>query len=150
MKLLQAIRFDPSDTFAFPLAAEPGAWVVPGGFAFSAEPEGGPERQAFANGWLAPATGGRSTFASIAEASEADAAALRAALVAAFVAWGAPPDEARGAAEAELAFARDLAGAPVGTVLALRRFVENGELRETFHTVKAANAPHARVWEVVE
>lgn len=153
MKLLQAIRFDPSDTFAFPLAAEPGEWVVPGGFAFRAEPEGGPERQAFANGWLAPATGGRSTFASVAEATEGDADTLRAALVAAFAAVGAPPGEAEAAATAELAFAAELADAPTGTVLALRRGVEEGELRETFHRIEAPgteDAPHARVWEVVE
>ena len=150
MKLLQAIRFDPSDTFAFPLAAEPGEWVVPGGFAFRAEPEGGPERQAFSNGWLAPATGGRTTFAAVAEANEGDATALHAALVATIGALGASPDEAGRAAAAELAFARDLADAPAGTVLALRRFVEAGELRETFHRVDTEAAPHARVWEVLE
>ena len=149
-RLLQAVRFDPSDTFAFPLAAEPGEWVVPGGFAFRAEPEGGAERQAFANGWLAPSSGGRSTFAAVARATPDDEAALLAALTQAIAALGAPPGPAEKAAEVELAFARDLAEAPVGTVLALRRFVIEGELRETFHTIDAEATSHARVWEIVE
>lgn len=148
--LLQAIRFDPSDTFAFPLAAEPGAWVVPGGFAFRAEPEAGPERQAFANGWLAPDSGGRSTFAAVAEAGADDAAALHAALLRTLAALGAPLAAAERVANAELALVRDLAAAPTGTVFALRRFVEDGDLRETFHRIETDDAPHARVWQVVE
>lgn len=35
MKLLHAIRFDPSDIFIFREAAEPGEWVIPGTFMFS-------------------------------------------------------------------------------------------------------------------
>ena len=34
MKLLRTIRLDPSDTFVFDKAAEPGEWAVPGAFAF--------------------------------------------------------------------------------------------------------------------
>ena len=35
MKLLRTIRLDPSDTFVFDRAAEPGEWAVPGAFAFA-------------------------------------------------------------------------------------------------------------------
>ena len=86
----------------------------------------------------------------MAEAGEEDALALRSALVVTFRALGAPPAEAEAAAATELAFARELADAPTGTVLALRRFVEGGELRETFHRIDTEAVPHARVWEVVE
>ena len=34
MKLLRTIRLDPSDTFVFEQAAEPGEWAVSGAFAF--------------------------------------------------------------------------------------------------------------------
>ena len=41
MKLLRTIRLDPSDTFVFERAAEPGEWAVPGAFVFlDAETEG--------------------------------------------------------------------------------------------------------------
>ena len=35
MKLLRTIRLDPSDTFVFERAAEPGEWAVSGAFAFA-------------------------------------------------------------------------------------------------------------------
>ena len=50
MKLLRTIRLDPSDTFVFDVAAEPGEWAVPGGFAFWDEDPAqmsGKRRQAF-------------------------------------------------------------------------------------------------------
>jgi len=34
MKLIRTIRLDPSDTFVFERAAEPGEWAVSGAFAF--------------------------------------------------------------------------------------------------------------------
>ena len=34
-RFLKTIRFDASDTFAFPLAAEPDEWAISGGFAFA-------------------------------------------------------------------------------------------------------------------
>ena len=34
MKLLRTIRLDPSDTFVFDRAAEPGEWAVSGAFMF--------------------------------------------------------------------------------------------------------------------
>ena len=34
MKLIRTIRLDPSDTFVFDKAAEPGEWAVSGAFAF--------------------------------------------------------------------------------------------------------------------
>ncbi|HEX3161007.1 MAG TPA: DUF6505 family protein, partial [Pseudolabrys sp.] len=34
MKLIRTIRLDPSDTFVFEKAAEPGEWAVSGAFVF--------------------------------------------------------------------------------------------------------------------
>ena len=53
-------------------------------------------------------------------------------------AFGAPTlDEARAAAEEEIAFAEGLCDHPEGTVLAVQRQVEDGEIRERFRTLHA-------------
>ena len=54
MKLLRTIRLDPSDTFVFEKAAEPGEWAVPGTFAFThdeIETLTGKARAAFRSGF---------------------------------------------------------------------------------------------------
>ncbi|HEV3396368.1 MAG TPA: DUF6505 family protein, partial [Xanthobacteraceae bacterium] len=75
MKLLRTIRLDPSDTFIFERAAEPGEWAVPGGFAFfDVDPAAleGKARVAFRSGFLGVSSLGFSTLVQIVEASEAD------------------------------------------------------------------------------
>ena len=55
MKLLRTIRLDPSDTFVFERAAEPGEWAVSGAFAFAdidAAKLEGKARAAFRSGFL--------------------------------------------------------------------------------------------------
>ena len=55
MKLLRTIRLDPSDTFVFERAAEPGEWAVSGAFVFwDADPAtlSGKARAAFRGGFL--------------------------------------------------------------------------------------------------
>jgi hypothetical protein len=77
MKLLRTIRLDPSDTFIFERAAEPGEWAVPGGFVFfDADPAAleGKARIAFRSGFLGIASLGFSTLVQIVAASEADVA----------------------------------------------------------------------------
>ncbi len=83
MKLLRTIRLDPSDTFVFDKAAEPGEWAVPGGFAFAAvDPTKlqGKARVAFRSGFLGIASLGWSTLVQIVETSEQDRAAAAALL----------------------------------------------------------------------
>src|SRR5262245_33215601 len=77
MKLLRTIRLDPSDTFVFERAAEPGEWAVSGAFMF-VDPAAleGKARAAFRGGFLGVASLGWSTLVQIVEASEADRAAL--------------------------------------------------------------------------
>ena len=79
MKLLRTIRLDPSDTFVFEQAAQPGEWAVSGGFVFfAADPDqlSGKARTAFRAGFLGVTSLGWSTLVQIVEASESDRAAL--------------------------------------------------------------------------
>src|SRR5258708_40118249 len=77
MKLLRTIRLDPSDTFVFERAAEPGEWAVSGAFMFAdADPDAldGKPRAAFRGGFLGVASFGWSTLVEIVEASQGDRA----------------------------------------------------------------------------
>ena len=79
MKLLRTIRLDPSDTFVFERAAEPGEWAVSGAFMFAdADPDAldGKPRAAFRGGFLGVESFGWSTLVQIVEASDDDRAAV--------------------------------------------------------------------------
>ena len=141
MKLLRTIRLDASDTFVFDLAAEPGEWAVPGGFAFfDVDPDGltGRTRTAFRAGFLGIASLGWSTLAQVVDATEADRAAAAECLAEQLVAHYGAPDlaAARPAADEEIAFAASLSDHSPGTLIALHRVLEGGELRETFRTLR--------------
>ena len=141
MKLLRTIRLDPSDTFVFERAAEPGEWAVSGAFVFSGvDPTKlqGKARSAFRAGFLGIASLGWSTLVQIVEAREADRAAVIDAFAAQLLAhFGAPDSEAaRAAAEEEVAFAASLCNHPHDTLIAVHRTSENGELREAFRTLR--------------
>ena len=146
MKLLRTIRLDPSDTFVFERAAEPGEWAVPGAFVFwDADPSAlaGKARAAFRAGLLGISSLGWSTLAQIVEASEADHAAAVDALARQLVAhFGAPGlDQARAAAGEELAFASSLCVHPVDTLIAVHRTHEDGEIREAFRSLRRRGGP---------
>ncbi|WP_244444321.1 DUF6505 family protein [Lutibaculum baratangense] len=156
--MLRTIRLDASDEHVFAPAAAPGELAVSGAFAFAAiEPEGlaGKTRQAFANGFLGLTSFGRATFVAVTEADEVELEAAREALARHFVEhYGAPGlAEARPEAEAELAFAMDLAkDALLNTIFTVWRGIgEDGGIREAFRIVEPTREPqHARVWDVVE
>jgi hypothetical protein len=79
MKLLRTIRLDPSDTFVFEQAAEPGEWAVSGAFVFwEDDPAGleGKARSAFRGGFLGVQSVGWSTLVQIVEAKEEDREAV--------------------------------------------------------------------------
>ena len=79
VKLIRTIRLDPSDTFVFDNAAEPGEWAVSGAFVFwNTDPAKleGKARSAFRGGFLGVESLGWSTLVQIVEASEADRAAV--------------------------------------------------------------------------
>jgi hypothetical protein len=141
VKLLRTIRLDPSDTFVFAQAAEPGEWAVSGGFVyFNADPDqlSGKARAAFRAGFLGVTSLGWSTLVQIVEASESDRAALVEALAAQLVARFGAPDlaAARTAAEEEVAFAASLTDHPPDMLIAVHRVHDNGAIRETFRTLR--------------
>ena len=155
MKLLRTIRLDPSDTFVFERAAEPGEWAVSGAFVFSdADPDDArgqgargvpqrlPRRRSRSAGrrWCRSSRRARTIARALVE--HAGAAAGRS-----ISARPISPTRAA-AAEEEVAFAASLCNQPHDTLIAVHRTLEDGEIREAFRTLAARAAgrkPHARV-----
>jgi hypothetical protein len=140
VKLLRTIRLDPSDTFVFERAAEPGEWAVSGAFLFADAEQGaldGKPRAAFRSGFLGIASFGWSTLVQIVEASADDRALLVEALTRHFVERLGAPNVAAAcaAAEEEVAFAASLCDYPQDTLVAVRRTFEDGGIREAFRTL---------------
>ena len=140
MKLLRTIRLDASDKFVFERAAEPGEWAVPGAFAFATVDVAalsGKPRIAFRSGWLGLDSLGWSTLVEAVEATEEDRAAAVALLARHLLEHFGAPDiaTATAAAQEEIAFAESLSNHPEGTVIALTRKHENGDIRESFRTL---------------
>jgi hypothetical protein len=156
VKLLRTIRLDPSDTFVFEKAAEPGEWAVSGAFVFwnsdSATLEG-KARSAFRGGFLGVSSLGWSTLVQIVEASDDDRLTVIDTLAKHLVAhFGAPTvADAVAAAEEEIAFAESLCSQPIDTLVAVHRTFDNGEVRETFRTLhpRAGQKP-ARAFSFLE
>jgi hypothetical protein len=141
LKLPRTIRLDPSDTFVFARAAEPGEWAVSGAFVFgNADPAtlDPKQRVALRSGFLGIDSFGWSTLAIVTEATETERQAAVERLASQLVEkFGAPDIEAaRHAAEEEVAFAASLCDHPAQTLLAVQRSIDSGELRERFRTLK--------------
>jgi Family of unknown function (DUF6505) len=141
MKLLRTIRLDPSDTFVFERAAEPGEWAVSGASMFAHDdPDalGGKRRAAFRSGFLGVPSLGWSTLVQIVEASAEDRANLVEMLAQQLHTRLGAPDMAvaRTAAEEEVAFAASLCDHPRDTLIAVRRSFEEGAIREAFRTLR--------------
>lgn len=141
MKLLRTIRLDPSDTFVFEKAAEPGEWAVSGAFVFwdtDAATLEGKARSAFRGGFLGVESLGWSTLVQIVEASEADRARVVDLLAEKLVAYFGAPDmnAGRAAAAEEVAFAESLCSQPKDILVGVHRSFEDGAVRETFRTLR--------------
>jgi len=142
VKMLRTIRLDPSDTFVFPRAAEPGEWAVTGSFLFwgrDVAALAGKERAAFRSGFVGVDTFGFSTLVVAQpirpEERETALESLARQLVERL---GAPGmDAARAAAAEEIAFAASLAEHDEGTLVAMHRALEGGAIREQFRTLAA-------------
>ncbi|MBM3529978.1 MAG: hypothetical protein FJX62_17995 [Alphaproteobacteria bacterium] len=146
MKLLRTIRLDPSDTFVFPNAAEPGEWAVPGAFMFAErDPDAleGKARAAFRAGFLGVQSLGWSTLVQIVEASDEDRdSAVKALAQQLSDRFGAPSmADAEAAANEEFAFAASLCNHPLDTLIALHRTHDGGEIREAFRTLRPKDGP---------
>jgi hypothetical protein len=164
LKLPRTIRLDPSDTFVFERAAEPGEWAVTGSFLFWEQDVAsliGKARAAFRAGFVGVSSLGFSTLVVVSEASAAEREEAIAALTAHIhEKLGAPSLEAaRGVAREEVEFAASLCGHEVNTILAMHRRLEGGEIREQFRTLRPRDPAlvgadrlhaHARAFEFVE
>ena len=140
LKLPRTIRLDPSDTFVYSRAAEPGEWAVTGTFLFHGadiDKLSGKERQAFRAGFLGIDSFGWSTLVVVVDVTAEDRAAAVDRLAEQLVArCGAPDIEtARAAAEEEVAFAQSLCDHPANTLLGLHRANEDAGIRESFRTL---------------
>jgi len=141
VKLIRTIRLDPSDTFVFEKAAEPGEWEVSGAFVFwNRDPATleGKARTAFRSGFLGISTLGWSTLVQIVEASEDDRTAVIDTLAKQLIAnFGAPTvGDAAAAAEEEVAFVESLCTQPSDTLIAVHRTFDEGAVRESFRTLR--------------
>ncbi|HWP25836.1 MAG TPA: DUF6505 family protein [Xanthobacteraceae bacterium] len=146
MKLLRTIRLDPSDTFIFERAAEPGEWAVSGAFVFAdADPAKleGKARAAFRSGFLGIESLGWSTLVQVVEAGAEDRAAVIAALAQRLLQDFGAPDlaAARAAAEEEIDFAASLCEHPRDTLIAVHRSFDGNEIRETFRSLRPKDGP---------
>ena len=141
MKLLRTIRLDPSDTFVFEQAADPGEWAVSGTFVFwNADPATleGRARNAFRSGFLGLSSLGWSTLVQIVEASEDERLAVIDLLAKQLVVQFAAPSvaDAAAAAEEEVAFAESLCSPPTDMLVAVHRTYKDGEVCERFRTLR--------------
>jgi hypothetical protein len=145
LKLPRTIRLDPSDTFVFERAAEPGEWAVSGAFVFwnlDLANLGQKQRVALRSGFLGIDSLGWSTLAIVTEATEAERQTMVERLAAKLLEKFGAPDlaAARLAAEEEVAFAASLCDHAPQTLLAVQRSVEDGEIRERFRTLRPREA----------
>lgn len=155
LKLPRAIRLDPSDTFVFRRAAEPGEWLVTGSFLFdradpsALDPKG---KAAFRSGFLGVASFGWSTLAVVTEATQAERDTAIAQLAEHLVQKLGAPDlaTARAAAMEEIGFAASLCDHPSQTLLALHRTWEDGEIRERFRTLTPRDASQSEGFRAFE
>jgi uncharacterized protein DUF6505 len=146
VKLLRTIRLDPSDTFVFERAAEPGELAVSGAFVFWDDDVAaltGKRRSAFRSGFLGVDSLGWSTLVQIVEAKAEDRTSIVNTLAHRLVEHFGAPDIATAskAAEEEVSFAESLCGHPADTLVAVHRTVENGEIREAFRTLRPRGGP---------
>jgi hypothetical protein len=156
VKLLRTIALDPSDTFVFDVAAEPGEWAVSGAFRFW-DRDGtkleGKERAAFRGGFLGVQSWGWSTLAQIVPATAADYQELVDLLARQLVDRLGAPDlaAARLAAEEEVAFAQSLCTHPVSSLIAVHRVAQDGEVRESFRQLQLRQGQgHGKAFSFME
>jgi hypothetical protein len=141
-KLLRTLRLDPSDTFVFERAAEPGEWAVPGSFAFLDQDVpalSGKMKVAFRSGLLGVASGGWSTLCTVVAATKPERDDAVRQLAELLVREHGAPDlaVALAAADEEMTFAESCADHMEQTVVVIhRRLGEDGDIREEFRTVR--------------
>jgi hypothetical protein len=154
-RLPRTIRLDTSDSFVFAAAAAPGEWAVSGAFVFQGADAATLSHKslvALRSGFLGIDSLGWSTLVEVAEASAADIAAAEAMLAQRLVTAFGCPDAATAlaAAREELAFAASLCDLPLGTIVAVRRSLADGEITERFRTLTMRADRSAPVFALVQ
>ncbi len=155
MKFPRCIRLDASDLNIYARAAEPGEWLVPGGFAYADCDPDRLERKArlaFHSAWLGTESFGHSTLAEVAEIDPAGFEQTIELLARHFVETFGAPDlaAARPVARAEAEEAAELCQHKVHTLLAIERELTEEGVVERFRVIVPARAQdHAKVWEIV-
>ncbi|MGN6283992.1 MAG: DUF6505 family protein [Afipia sp.] len=156
MKLLRTVALDPSDTFVFDPAAEPGEWAVSGVFRFwDDDPEAlrGKARSAFRSGFLGLTSWGWSTLVEIVEVTDSDRAAAVELLARQLVDRLGAPDiaTARQAAAEEVGFAESLCADATGALIAVHRTVKDGEIHESFRALRSrGESRHQRAFAFLQ
>ena len=140
LKLPRTLRLDPSDSFVFAEAAEPGEWAVTGSFLFwdrDLASLAGKDRVAFRSGFLGVRSFGFSTLVVVSAASEAERDDAVAELAGHLRERLGAPDRAAAlaAAREEIDVAASLCDLPVGTVVAMHRAETDGAITEAFRTL---------------
>lgn len=155
MKFPRCIRLDASDLNIYARTAEPGEWVVPGGFAYADCDPDGLERKArlaFHSAWLGSESFGHGTLAEVAEIDPAGFERVIERLARHFVENYGAPDlaAARPAARAEAKEAAALCQHKLHSLLAIEREMTEAGVVERFRVIVPARArDHAKVWEIV-
>ena len=155
MKFPRCIRLDASDLNIYARAAEPGEWLVPGGFAYADCDPDGLERKArlaFHGAWLGTGSFGHSTLAEVAELDDNAFAQVVERLAQHFVDnYGAPGLEAaRPVARAEAEEAAALCEHKIHTLMALEREITEAGVVERFSVIDPGRASeHTKIWEIV-
>nr|WP_249816053.1 DUF6505 family protein [Bradyrhizobium sp. 138] len=153
---MRTIALDPSDTFVFDVAAEPGEWAVSGAFRFwecDAATLEGKERAAFRGGFLGVQSWGWSTLAQIVPATADDYQSLIDLLARQLVDRFGAPDvaTAKAAAEEEVAFSQALCSHPISSLIAVHRAVSDGEVRESFRRLQLREGQgHGKAFSFME
>jgi hypothetical protein len=142
VKLLRTVALDPSDTFVFDPAAEPGEWAVSGAFQFwndDSDMLQGKAKAAFRSGFLGLRSWGWSTLVEIVEVSDDERTAAIELLTRQLVDRLGAPDlaTARQAAEEEIRFAESLCNEATGVLIAVHRTTKNGEIHESFRALRS-------------
>ncbi len=155
MKFPRCIRLDASDLNIYARAAEPGEWLVPGGFAYADCDPDGLDRQArlaFHSAWLGSESFGHGTLAEVAEIDPAGFERVIERLAQHFVEHYGAPDlaAAKPVARAEAEEAAALCQHDLHTLLAIEREMTEAGVVERFRVITPSRAQdHAKVWEIV-
>jgi hypothetical protein len=140
--MLRTIRLDPSDTFAFERAAEPGEWAVPGSFQFweqNVSALKGKPRVAFRSGFLGLCSFGWSTLAVVVHMTPEERLDAAQSLATFLMQHHGAPNmgAALAAADDEISFAQSCAEHAEQTLVIMHRTLDaDGAIREQFRTVK--------------